>query len=146
MLLLRCHHAGTLLPLAPACLPARLPPRLPARDIPLPSPQACHFVLLVPPLVGLYLEKAEASSPHSRCMCLLLTLPACACSGGAAWRREFWPPVCAEQVASLVGGLVRRGGWVYQRGHKAEYMRVSKGRPCRRRLSGLASRLEQQLL
>lgn len=37
---------------------------------------------------------------------------------------ELWPPICAEQVASLVGGLVRRGGWVYGREHRLKFMRA----------------------
>ncbi len=49
------------------------------------------------------------------------------CSGGAAWRREFWPPVCAEQVAALVAGLVRRGGWVHSQAHKLQYAQVRPG-------------------
>ncbi len=44
--------------------------------------------------------------------------------GGAAWRHELWPPVCAEQVASLASGLVRRGGWVHAPAHKQQYMQA----------------------
>ena len=50
-----------------------------------------------------------------------------AARGGAsepAWRHEFRPPTCAEQAAVLVGGLVRRGGWVHNQEHRLKYMQV----------------------
>ena len=52
-----------------------------------------------------------------------------AARGGAikpqsAWRHEFRPPTCAEQAAALVGGLVRRGGWVHSQEHRLKFMQV----------------------
>ncbi|EFN58829.1 hypothetical protein CHLNCDRAFT_140664 [Chlorella variabilis] len=69
--------------------------------------------------------------------------------GAAASRREFWPPVCAEQVASLVGGLVRRGGWVHGLDHKLRFMQavpLAVLRAFRDRLSGLLQQAEQGML
>ncbi|KAL4457702.1 hypothetical protein ABPG75_012567 [Micractinium tetrahymenae] len=66
--------------------------------------------------------------------------------GGAAWRREFWPPVCAEQVAALVAGLVRRGGWVHRQEHKLLYAQavpIAILKAFRERLSGLLQQAEQ---
>jgi hypothetical protein len=67
-------------------------------------------------------------------------------AGGGAWRREFWPPVCAEQVSSLVGGLVRRGGWAHQQAHKLQYVQavpLAILRAFRERLNGLLLQAEQ---
>ena len=67
-------------------------------------------------------------------------------AGGGAWRREFWPPVCAEQVSSLVGGLVRRGGWAHQQAYKLQYMQavpLAILRAFRERLNGLLLQAEQ---
>lgn len=82
-------------------------------------------------------------------MVVLSSCRPCIClrrGGAAASRREFWPPVCAEQVASLVGGLVRRGGWVHGLDHKLRFMQavpLAVLRAFRDRLSGLLQQAEQ---
>lgn len=73
--------------------------------------------------VGCYLNRLVL---HSELRCPAI-VPCC--RGGAAWRREFWPPVCAEQVAALASGLVRRGGWLHAPEHRLRYMQVGRW-PC----------------
>lgn len=46
------------------------------------------------------------------------------CRDDTASKHEFWPPACAEQLSSLVGGLVRRGGWVGGQAHRLAFMRA----------------------
>lgn len=66
--------------------------------------------------------------------------------GGAAWRREFWPPVCAEQAASLVHSLVRRGGWLHAPDSRLRFMQavpLAVLRAFRERLAGVLQQAEQ---
>ena len=54
--------------------------------------------------------------------------------------------MCAEQGSSLVGGLVRRGGWAHQQAHKLQYMQavpLAILRAFRERLNGLLLQAEQ---
>lgn len=69
-----------------------------------------------------------------------------AAAAGPAAAHEFWPPAAAELVALLLGGLVRRGGWLAMRAHRLAYMRavpLAMLRAFRERLASLLQTGEQ---